>query len=207
MKSSAVSMTIVVLALAGMISAASPGHAQPDRYVMCEGKYALCDLAECTPIPAQADKAGSKSVQPTTAICICDVEHGKNMGPGPCTNRVGPGEGQLLSTYSLANSTAEDGSLKKYQLCKPGGSETPTSHTTCYGYPCQEIGNGKGQCTCPIYYNQPFVTLKGDCKDPSVCTRGLLQGGTPTDSIALNAVFAAVTDQSSAMEYCPGGGS
>lgn len=209
MKISPVSTTIIAIALAAMFSVASPGQAQrPERYVMCEGKYALCDLATCSPISKQGDdQAGSKSVQPTHAICTCDVKQGQNMGPGPCENRVGPEPGQLLSTYSLANSKAKDGSWKKYQLCEPGGSETPTSHTTCYGYPCREMGNGQAECTCPIFYDQAFVTLKGDCADPSACTQGLLQGGTPTDSVALNYVFGWAIDQPSAMEFCSEGGS
>lgn len=188
---------LALLMLAGLLWAPASAEAQPDHYVYCpSGPYVLCDQATCTPIARQKGEQGSPSVRPDTAICICQVEDGPNLGPGPCENRVGPQKGQLLSTYSAANHSDE----KKYLTCDEPGS----SHTTCYGYPCLDNGDGTASCTCPIYYDQTFVTLSATC-DPSECAGPLRQAATPTDAIALNSLALHFKILKEPKKYCSGG--
>jgi hypothetical protein len=179
MKKSLVSKTMAAVVLAGALCLAASANAQPKHDVLCDGPYVLCDHATCQPIPKQSDRQGSPSVQPDTAICECTLENGKNLGPGPCAQRSGPEKGQFLSTYSFKNA-----SKYSYMTCTG-------SHTTCYGYPClYDEKTGKVRCTCPIYYEEQFVTYGGDC-DTQNCTAELWQGGTVSDSRNLNDKLAA----------------
>src|SRR5262245_38419161 len=80
---------VAALSLAAAAGAADQTSQRLDGKVlqMCTGTYAICDAALCAPLAAQQGPPGSKSVQPTTAVCECGVETGANLGPGPCANR------------------------------------------------------------------------------------------------------------------------
>lgn len=165
---------------------AHPGHG----LVMCEGTYALCDAAPCTPIPEQGALPGSKpAAKPKHALCECVVETGKNLGPGPCANRqpiTGSNGGEyILSTYSFALPD-------KYLECPAGGART-----VCFGYPClvDKADPKHAHCTCPIKYDsKAFWTQGGSC-DKAACTNGLWQGGTPNDYALINKIFGDATHQ------------
>ena len=51
----------------------------------CDGTYALCIKAKCSPIPSM-ERLGNYSVD--KALCVCDVVKGINMGPGSCEDRA-----------------------------------------------------------------------------------------------------------------------
>ena len=183
---------VVVLILAGGLCEAA-GAAEPssrsDRSVlqMCTGTYAICDAALCTPLAAQGRTPGTKSVQPTHAMCSCAVAQGDNLGPGPCENRVpsGPNNEYIMSTYSYA--------LAKPYLTCPAGN----NRTVCFGYPCiiDSTDPKRAHCTCPITYNSPeFKTQGGGCNVAS-CSSGLWQGGTPADYAVINEIFTKATGQ------------
>lgn len=154
---------------------------------MCTGTYAICDAALCSPLAAQQGPPGSKSVQPTTAVCTCEVKQGPNLGPGPCENRdpSGPNREYIMSTYSYA--------LKNpYLSCPKGGART-----VCFGYPCviDKKDPSRAHCTCPIKYDsEEFQTQGGDCKVAS-CSNGLWQGGTPAEYKLINEMFTKATGE------------
>ena len=154
-------------------------------FQMCDGVYALCDAAACTPIPQQKGVPGSSpTVKPTHALCECVVEKGKNLGPGPCSNRPQTGK-YILSTYSFALPN------DLYLSCPAGGERT-----VCFGYPCiiDEHDPKLAHCTCPIKYDtKAFMTQGGKC-DPKACS-GLWQGGTAADYACLNKIFEDATHE------------
>jgi Zn-finger protein len=154
---------------------------------MCTGKYALCDAAACTPIAEQQSYPGAPEAKPSHALCSCVVENGKNLGPGPCSDRVPRGKkGEyILSTYSYALH-------KPYLTCPAGGNRT-----VCFGYPCviDEKDPKRAHCTCPITYDSgEFKTQGGGCNVAS-CSTGLWQGGTQAEYDLINSIFTKATGQ------------
>ena len=189
---------VVSLSFAAAAEAADPASQRLDAkgLNMCEGKYAICDAALCTPLAAQQGRPGSKSVQPTTAVCTCEVKVGPNLGPGPCENRNpnGPNGERIMSTYSYA--------LKNLYLpCPEGGART-----VCFGYPCivDQKDPSRAHCTCPIYYNsKAFKTQGGNC-NPASCSNELWQGGTPAEYKLINDIFTKATGEQPPTD-CPQG--
>jgi hypothetical protein len=180
---------VAILSLPAAAGAADPTSQRLDGKLlqMCTGTYAICDAALCTPLAAQQGPPGSKSVQPTTAVCECGVEQGPNLGPGPCANRnpSGPNGEYIMSTYSYA--------LKNPYLSCPEGN----ARTVCFGYPCviDQKDRSRAHCTCPITYgSKAFKTQGGDCNVAS-CSNGLWQGGTPDEYKIINEMFTKATGQ------------
>jgi hypothetical protein len=153
---------------------------------LCDGRYAICDAAPCTPLAAQQGPPGSPAVLPTTAVCQCEVRGGKNLGPGPCENRIPSGANgeYIMSTYSYA--------LPNSYLTCPAH----LTRTVCFGYPCviDKKNPYTAHCTCPIVYDsEEFKTQGGDCnKDNCV---DLWQGGTPAEYKLLNEIFTRATGE------------
>ena len=182
---------VVSLSFAAAAEAADPASQRldPNGLKMCEGQYAICDAALCTPLAAQQGRPGSKSVKPTTAVCACKVEHGPNLGPGSCEDRIpsGPNGEYIMSTYSYA--------LKNpYLSCPARGART-----VCFGYPCvidkNDSTKSTAHCTCPIYYDsEAFKTQGGDC-NPASCSNELWQGGTPAEYKVINDKFTKATGE------------
>ena len=143
----------------------------------CDGTYALCIKAPCTPI-ASANGAFD------SALCSCDVVKGWSMGPASCTARAPVQHGRytfLMSTYSnLFNAT------NKTLSC----SSAETEWAWCYGAPCvvDPSDPKKASCTCPVKQSAAN-TLGGDCRQ-GACD-GLWSAATPQADVGAAAIFAA----------------
>lgn len=190
---------VATLGCAAAAQAADQGSHRLKKEVlqMCEGKYAICDAALCAPLAAQAGPPGSKSVQPTTAVCTCEVKTGPNLGPGPCDNRKpsGPNGEYIMSTYSYALKNS-------YLSCLEGGTRT-----VCFGYPCiiDQKDPSRAHCTCPIEYNsKAFKTQGGNC-NPASCSGELWQGGTPDEYKVINEIFTKATGEQPPQDCAAGG--
>lgn len=125
----------------------------------CEGTYALCIKAPCTPIPTLPRLANYTTDH---ALCSCNVVRGWSMGPGACEDRAPVTQGgrtYLISTYSNRYNK-EDKTLS----CGRG-----TVWAWCYGAPCvvDEKDPTKAVCTCPVMTGRA-QTLGGDCQ-PDAC--------------------------------------
>lgn len=125
----------------------------------CDGTYALCIKAPCSPIPT-LDRIGNYYVE--HALCECNVVQGWSMGPGSCPDRAPMeqhGRTYLISTYSNLYNAEE-----KTLTCGEG-----TTWAWCYGAPCvvDEVDPSKATCTCPVETG-PGSTLGGDCQ-PGAC--------------------------------------
>lgn len=145
----------------------------------CEGTYALCIKAPCSPIPT-LDRIGNYYVE--HALCECDVVRGWSMGPGSCPDRAPMeqnGRTYLISTYSNRYNS-EENTLS----C---GDDTVWAW--CYGAPCvvDEKDPSKATCTCPVETG-PGSTLGGDCR-PDACD-GIWSAATPAGDAFANQHFA-----------------
>lgn len=144
----------------------------------CEGTYALCIKAPCSPIPT-LDRIGNYYVE--HALCECDVVQGWSMGPGSCPDRAPMeqhGRTYLISTYSNRYNS-EENTLS----C---GDDTVWAW--CYGAPCVVDAKdpGKATCTCPLETG-PGSTLGGDCR-PDACD-GIWSAATPAGDVFANQHF------------------
>jgi hypothetical protein len=151
----------------------------------CDGTYALCIKAPCTPIASRGK--GGTSID--SALCSCDVVKGWSMGPASCAARAPAQSGNyttLMSTYSNRfNAT------NKTLTC----SSTDTLWATCYGAPCviDAKDPNKANCTCPVKQSAAS-TLGGDCQQ-NACA-GIWSAATPQADAGANAIFAAYMKKS-----------
>jgi hypothetical protein len=141
----------------------------------CDGTYALCIKAPCSPIPT-LDRIGNYYVE--HALCECNVVQGWSMGPGSCPDRAPMeqnGRTFLISTYSNLYNAEE-----KTLAC---GDDT--TWAWCYGAPCviDELDPTKATCTCPVETG-PGSTLGGDCQ-PGACD-GIWSAATPAGDVFAN---------------------
>ncbi len=176
-----------VFASAANAQTASPAEYAKNQAVFCEGTYALCIKAPCTPIPT-IDRLGNYSYDRVT--CSCEIENGWSMGPGQCADRIPVEHGHfvyMISTYSnLFNAT--NGTLACNRDDLRG-----TPWALCYGAPCVaderavEAGNGAVSCTCPLQEG-PMQTLGGSCST-SNCT-SIWSAATPEADNAANKQYA-----------------
>lgn len=141
----------------------------------CDGTYALCIKAPCSPIPT-LDRIGNYYVE--HALCECNVVQGWSMGPGSCPDRAPMeqnGRTFLISTYSNLYNAEE-----KTLACGEG-----TTWAWCYGAPCvvDELDPSKATCTCPVETG-PGSTLGGDCH-AGACN-GIWSAATPAGDAFAN---------------------
>jgi len=187
---------IALIAAAVVASAANAQGIPPDQQnyvknqaVFCEGTYALCIKAHCTPIPT-IDRLGNYSYREVS--CTCEIENGWSMGPGQCGDRIPVKSGHfvyMISTYSnLFNATNATLSC----------DSDNTKWALCYGAPCVaderavEAGKGDVACTCPIRESK-MRTLGGDCAQESCST--LWSAATPEADTFANQHFAEFMQQ------------
>ncbi len=169
----ATAAAIAALITAAVLTAGTRGQAAPDnditrQAVFCEGTYALCIRALCTP-----DPSGGNTVE-----CGCVVEQGWSMGPGNCASRqpvTKDGVTTIVSTYSNAFNNVD-----KTLTC----ANKDTKWAYCYGAPCVVDSHDPkaAVCKCPVQTG-PMSTLGGSC-DHDNCNK-IWSAATPAaDRIA-----------------------
>lgn len=159
-----------------------------NQAVFCEGQYALCIKAPCTPIPTLG-RLGNYYVD--RALCSCEVESGISMGPGQCADRRPVTQGSrtyMISTYSNRFNNMNN-TLNNTLTCK----DANTAWAWCYGAPCviDERDPTKANCTCPIQ-TSPMQTLGGSC-DQDNCKYIYSAATIPGDAFANNHFYNTVT--------------
>jgi hypothetical protein len=156
MQASKLLLLMGVLVASPVLAAENPIEAIRAQATFCDGTYALCIKAPCTPIPT-LERLGNYAVE--QASCVCDVVKGWSMGPGACEDRRPVEQGgrtYLISTYSnLYNST------EKTLSCP----DQDTAWAWCYGAPCvvDALDPAKAICNCPVEIG-PAKTLGGKCQ-------------------------------------------
>jgi hypothetical protein len=160
------------LLLAGCRRSAWPtflgGGAPEAKAAVCEGRYALCAAAACTPVPVFDARTGK--VVLTKALCDCEVANGPSLGTLPCSARAPQGEGRFLVAAFSFGDTAVHPTLS----CAAG-----TPWASCADAPCtvDPKDPGKAHCTCRYQTEGEYQTLGGGC-DKSKCG-SLLAAATP----------------------------
>lgn len=152
-------------------AAASPAQQPPlTKPTLCNGVYALCISAPCTPIPTYNQQTGQ--IEATTALCECQVVTGPSLGNLSCANRQPQGTGgrYIVSTYSFAQLRT------KPLLSCPSG----TPWTFCYDQPCviDPKQPDHATCTCPVRTSGAYVTEGGGC-DTAQCAATIWSAATP----------------------------
>jgi hypothetical protein len=159
------------LSLAGFVAQAAAQQCNQGptkgQAKFCDGYYALCIKAKCTPTAPGSNQAD----------CVCQVEQGWSMGPAPCTDpgrklTSPPAAGtELMSTYSNLFNTSEH-----TLTCL----DPKTQWAWCYGAPCKvdEKNPSTAICRCPIC-TSAASTLGGSCTRANC--RELWSAATPKD--------------------------
>jgi len=155
---------------------------QPGAIVatFCNGPYALCIKAPCSPIVSRKKGDGTYSIE--EANCTCDVLAGWSMGPGACDKRTPEtvsGRTYLVSTYSnFYNKT-------NLTLSCPSSDEV---WALCYGAPCviDQKDPSKAVCTCPIQIG-PSMTLGGNCRQDAC--KSIWSAATPSGNAFANSTY------------------
>jgi len=139
------------------------------RGVVCEGRYALCSSASCTPIPVYDVKSGKIVVG--KALCDCVVANGPSLGDRSCADRAPQGDGRYLVAAFSFGETA----IHPAMGCPTGGA-----WASCDDQPCvvDPKDASKAQCTCQVRTDGEYQTLGGNC-DKAKCGTTLWAGATP----------------------------
>jgi hypothetical protein len=173
------SLLVCLCWMAVPAAAQAPGGAAAEQAQFCEGTYALCIKAPCSPVPT-LPRLGNYAVE--HALCSCEVVKGWSMGPGACADRAPVTQGgrtYLISTYSNLYNASE-----KTLSCP----DTETAWAWCYGAPCVVDAKDpkKAVCTCPVQTG-PAKTLGGDCQ-AGACD-GIWSAATPAGDVFANEHF------------------
>jgi|SRR5580693_2438258 hypothetical protein len=145
----------------------------------CEGYYALCIKAPCTPVTTPS---GSNQAE-----CRCEVVKGWSMGPAACTvaerswPQAPPPLAQVMSTYSNRFNVTD-----QTLTCE----STDTKWAWCYGASCTVDAKdpSKAVCICPVC-SGAASTLGGGCHQ-AAC-KALWSAATPVNDAFANKYFFA----------------
>ena len=159
-----ISLSLLAVAAPG----ATPGAKEPAQ-TFCQGTYALCIEAACSPIPTR-NSFGKLATD--HALCACDVISGWSMGPTPCAERAERVQGtKTFLTSAFSNLY----SARSRVLSCPSLSQ---EWAYCYGAPCAVDPSDpkKTLCSC-LVKTGPAKILGGHCR-PDACSQ-LWVGATP----------------------------
>jgi hypothetical protein len=160
----------IVLAVASLLSLTPLGHAgASSKFAICSGQtYALCATASCTVIN-------------DVAYCNCNIQSGDSItladtfsdGQNICDlNAQGPGNGYMVSTYSVPDSVvAPDGDQALYTCpantasgayaqCDGGFCFNSTSGESFPGF-SNPLASDQIICSCPITLADPATAAVG----------------------------------------------
>jgi hypothetical protein len=155
MKAAIAALIAVAILTAGTRGEAASNNDVTRQAVFCQGTYALCIRALCTPDPSGGD----------TVECACVVQQGWSMGPGNCASRqpvTKDGVTTMVSSYSNAFNNVD-----KTLTC----ANKDTKWANCYGAPCTVDSHDPkaAACKCPTQTGQ-MSTLGGSC-DHDNCSK------------------------------------
>lgn len=133
--------------------------AAADDFTLCDGKYALCTTAKCTPVPGQED----------TVSCACKVENGYSVGKQACQDAKANGD-QVKSRYYP---------VKYHAICS---NSRPWAW--CLDKPCTVDKNDPAQatCACTAVKEQGNYVIVTKSYNESTCTTGIVSSATVQQS-------------------------
>ncbi len=127
-----------------------------DDFTVCEGTFALCTTAKCTPVPGREG----------TVSCGCEVKTGYSAGHESCEKAKEVDAGQLMSRYYP---------IKYHVNCS---NSRPWAN--CLDKLCTEDKNNpsKATCACSLVQNQGDYVVVTPNYDASTCTTGIVSSAT-----------------------------
>jgi hypothetical protein len=157
----------------------------------CNGDYALCAAATCTPTGGKIKVNGKKF---PAASCECPILNGwsiADLSGGNMKGSCAPPPDGVWSLYAPLAEVPQEYTTPAWQtvaatpLTCPGGKAN--QYAECFSFSCVLDGTVNGQalakCTCPMEKApQQFVTAGGNC-DTSNCSSQLMIGAPFPTSI------------------------
>lgn len=128
-------------------------------FTLCDGRYALCTTAKCTPVPGQPD----------TVSCACDVKNGYSVGKQACQDAKASGD-LVKSRYFP---------VKYHAICS---NNRPWAW--CLDKPCTVDKNdpAKATCACTTVKDQGDYVIVTKTYSQSTCTTGIVSSATVEQS-------------------------
>jgi hypothetical protein len=148
----------VLVALLGISSlVVSAMSAQATDYTLCEGAYALCTTAKCSPVEGE----------PGTVACACDVKDGYSAGKDNCKPTEVTSYGTEVQSRYFP--------VKSLSICT-----NDRDWADCLGKRCTIDKNdpGKATCFCTIEKAKGPYVIVGDSYTPKTCTTGIISSAT-----------------------------
>ena len=145
-----------VIGIGGLMLGGCDSEVQSD-FTLCEGTYALCTTATCTPIPGEDD----------TVSCGCDVKTGYSVGGDACTGEVATSEGKQISSRYYP--------IKIYVSCN-----NDRDWAWCLDKPCivDENSPTKASCACTVTKGQKPYVVVTDTYSDTTCTTDMWSSAT-----------------------------
>jgi hypothetical protein len=156
---------LVLILAAGPSPAKKPAAATPSApdagFVLCEGPYALCTRALCSPVPGPGPDGGLDGL----LSCKCSVQSGYSVGTMKCqAPRDTPAGKQIFSRYSP---------MRSYVSCN---NNRPWAQ--CLDFPCLIDADNPLQatatCTCKLNPPQGPYIATSDFYSAAACTTGII---------------------------------
>jgi len=132
--------------------------ASPD-FTLCDGKYALCTTAKCTPVPGQED----------TVSCACEVKDGYSVGKQACQDAKASAD-QVKSRYYPVKYHAICSNSRPWAWCLDKACTVDKNHPT------------KATCACTSVKDQGDYVIVTKSYNESTCTTGILSSATVEQS-------------------------
>src|SRR5262245_61168657 len=143
------------LALSLILGGAAAAQTAKPSFQYCEGLFALCTIARCSP-PPQGSPIG------TEVTCECTVGYGYSAGLAQCTG-----------SQSARATVSRFAPISSYQRCQGGdsGSKTPV-WAWCLDKTCTIDSNNPGvaRCACTTAVNKDDFIIVAERPDRAACT-------------------------------------
>lgn len=126
-------------------------------YTLCEGLYALCTTAKCSPVDG---KEG-------TVACSCEVKTGYSAGRDNCKRTDDTRAGAIIQSRYYP--------VKSLSIC-----DNDRQWADCLGKRCTIDKNDptKATCFCTTEKNKGPYVIVGESYTPETCTTGLISSAT-----------------------------
>jgi len=165
---------------------AKPAAATPSAagsgFVLCQGVYALCTRAMCSPIPGP--EGGLEMNGAGLLSCKCSVQSGSSVGTKCQGPKDTPAGKLVFSRYSL---------IRSYTQCN---NTRPWAN--CVDSPCLIDADdplaATATCTCSAVKGStsPYIATS-DFYNPAACTTGIISSATTDQGNAIAQFYEAAT--------------
>lgn len=149
---------LILSGILALVLSAMPSQAAD--FTLCEGTFALCTTAKCSPVDGK----------PGTVSCACSVEDGYSAGKDNCKPTEVTNEGTIVQSRYFP--------VKSLAVCT-----NDRQWADCLGKRCVIDANdpGKATCFCSTEKNKGPYVIVGDSYTPQTCTTGIISSATFKD--------------------------